>query len=198
MSEIPAAGRNVGGRSGRGVVVTDDAVSAWFIREILPLEASLMNYLRHNWRNASDFVDLRQEVYVRVLQAAREHIPDNAHRFLLTCARNLLIDLVRRARVVPIEAVADLEGLGVAADAPEPDRWIMAREEVRRLQAVLGRLPARAREAVTLAYFDGLSGKEVAERMGVTQAAASQHLAKGVLMLTDILYGAPADRSTKS
>ncbi len=181
----------------KGRTVTGDAVSDWFVREILPLEASLMHYLQQNWRNASDFVDLRQEVYVRVLRAARERIPDNPHRFLLTCARNLLINLVRREQIVPIEAVADLEALGVAIDSPQPDRAVMAREELRRLQAALDRLPARARQAVELAYLENLSGNEIAARMGVTKSAASKHLAKGVLILTNILYGTPDDRSTK-
>src|SRR5690348_8212497 len=30
-----------------------DDVSAWFVREVLPLEAILMQFLHHNWRNAS-------------------------------------------------------------------------------------------------------------------------------------------------
>ena len=41
-------------------------VNAWFGREVLPLEAALMEFLQHNWRNQSDVYDFRQEVYVRV------------------------------------------------------------------------------------------------------------------------------------
>lgn len=197
MSEISASGCNAGGNGRQGLALTDDTVSAWFIREILPLEASLMGYLRHNWRNATDISDLRQEVYARVLEAAHKRIPDNARGFLLTCARNLLIDQVRSAQVVPIEAIADLEGLEIPSDAPEPDRWVMAREELRRLQAVLEKLPPRAREAISLACFENLTGKEIAERMGVTQATASEHLSNAVLILTDILYGAPPERGAK-
>lgn len=197
MSEIRASGCNAGGNGCQGAALTDDAVSAWFIREILPLEASLMGYLRHNWRNVSDIADLRQEVYARVLEAAHKHIPDNARGFLLTCARNLLIDQVRAAQVVPIEAIADLDALEIPTDAPEPDRWVMAREELRRLQMMLGKLPPRAREAISLVCFENLTCKEVAERMGVTQATASEHLSNAVLILTDILYGVPSERSTK-
>lgn len=197
MSEIPAAGRNYGSHNRRGLVVTEDAVSAWFVREILPLEAVLMHYLRHNWQNASDIADLRQEVYVRVFQAAQQQIPDNAKRFLLTCARNLLIDLVRREQVVPIEAVADLEVLGVAIDTAGPDRLTMVREELRRLQAALDCLPPRSREAVVLAYVEGLSGQEIAQRMGVTKSTASEHLANGIRALTELLYGEPSDRGSK-
>jgi RNA polymerase sigma factor (sigma-70 family) len=198
MSEIPAAGRDVGGQDRKGTAVTDDAVSTWFLREILPLEAILMHYLRQNWRNASDIADLRQEVYTRVFEAAQERIPDNPKRFLLTCARNLLINLVRREQVVPMENFADFDALGIAAGAPEPDRQLIEREDIRRLEAALEQLPPRTREAIALAYFQGLPGKEIAKRMGVAPSTVSELLANGALALGHILYGASADRSTKS
>lgn len=180
------------------MAVTDDAVSAWFLREILPLEAILMHYLRYNWRNASDIPDLRQEVYTRVFESARERIPENPKRFLLTCARNLLINLVRRAEVVPMESFADFETLELATDMPSADSAIIEQEELQRLEAALEKLPARTREAISLAYFEGLTRKEIAERMGVTQSAASHFIANGALILGDILYGASSDRSAKS
>jgi RNA polymerase sigma factor (sigma-70 family) len=199
MSEIPASGRSVGGQQDRkGMAVTDDAVSAWFLREVLPLEAILMHYLRSNWRNASEIADLRQEIYTRVFEAARERIPDNPKRFVLTCARNLLINLVRREQVVPMETFADFETLDIAADAPQPDCSVIEQEELHRLEASLELLPARMREAIALAYFDGLSRKDIAKRMGITQSTASHYLARGALSLADILHEATADRSTKS
>ncbi len=200
MAERPASGRNFGGRDRQGTVVTDDTVSAWFVREIVPFEANLMAYLQHNWRNPSDIPDLRQEVYVRVLEAARERIPDNPKHFLLVCARNLLIDLVRREQVVPVVTFDDLDKLGVSSGAPEADRVVMEREDLRRVEAALQRLPARTREAISLAYFEGLSGKEIAKRMGVTKSAASHLLANGALVLGRILFpsGAPAERGSKT
>jgi RNA polymerase sigma factor (sigma-70 family) len=198
MSEIWASGRSVGGQDRKGIVVTGDAVSAWFVREIVPLEAILMHYLRHNWRNASDIPDLRQEVYVRVLQAARERIPENPRRFVLACARNLLIDLVRREQVVPMVTIADFEAFGIAADAPQQDQSVIEQEELRRLEASLDKLPARTRQAIALAYFDGLSRTEIARRMGVTHQTASEFIANGALILADILHEAAADKSAKS
>jgi RNA polymerase sigma factor (sigma-70 family) len=198
MPERPAAGRNIGGQDHKGLVVSRDAVSTWFLREILPLEPILMHYLRLNWRNASDIPDLRQEIYARVLQAARDHIPDSPKRFLLTSARNLLIDRVRREQVVPMETFADFDALGIAADAPEPERMIIEQEELRRVEAALAQLPSRTREAIELTYFEGLSCMEIARRMGVTKQTASRFIARGTLVLGRILYSAPADRSTGS
>jgi RNA polymerase sigma-70 factor (ECF subfamily) len=198
MSEISASGRGIGGQNREGLAVKRDAVSAWFSREILPLEAILMHYLRQNWRNASDIPDLRQEVYARVLQGAREHIPDNPKRFLLTSARNLLINLVRRGQVVPMDTFADFDAFDIADEAPEPDRVVIEKEELRRIALALAQLPPRTREAIELTFFEGLSRTEIAKRMGVTQPMASKFIANGTLILGDILHGAPSGRSVKS
>ena len=198
MSERPAPGRSVGGKSRQGIAVTEDAASDWFTREIVPLEARLMHFLQHNWRNASDLPDLRQEVYARVLQSARERIPENAENFLFTCARNLLIDLVRREQIVPMETFADLDILGIAADQPAADRLVNEHEELRRLEAAIERLPARTREAIALAYFEGLNRTEIAKRMGVSQRTASEFVTRGTVILADILSASPAKRDLRS
>jgi len=197
MSEIPAGAHDLGSQNRKALAMTDDAVSAWFVREILPLEAVLMHYLQSNWRNASDLPDLRQEIYVRLFEAARERIPDNPKRFLLTSARNLLIDFMRRKQVVPMETFADFDALGIADAMPESDRLLIEREDIQRLEAALKHLPSRTREAITLAYFEGLSRKEIAQRMGVTHQTASEFIAKGALILGDILYGPGTVRSMK-
>src|ERR1044072_6844809 len=129
-------------------------VHDWFVREVLPLEPILMQYLHHNWRNKSELGDLRQEVYARVCEAAQKEIPQKAKAFVLTTARNLLINRTKRERVVPIESAADVDALGIAMDEPGADRVIIAREELRRLTLALDRLPARSREAVVLGRIE--------------------------------------------
>lgn len=171
---------------------------AWFGREVLPLEASLMQYLEHNWRNASDITDLRQEVYVRVYTAALRKIPERPKHFVFATARNLLIDRVRHEQIIPIEAAADLEALDAAVDTPGPDRVIQARDELRRLQAALDRLTPRCREAVILGRIEGLSKAEIAVRMGIAEISVAQYLTEGIYALADILYGEPPNVRRKA
>jgi RNA polymerase sigma factor (sigma-70 family) len=174
------------------------AVDEWFAAEILPLETILLEYLHHNWRNASDITDLRQEIYIRVYEAAREKYPERPKQFLFAAARNLLIDRVRQRNVVPIEAAADLEALDVAVDAPGPERVVIARDELRQLQAALDRLPPRCREVVLLRRVEAMSRTEIAQRMGVTEGTVSQHLEHGMQALANILYGEPPTVRKKS
>ena len=193
MAETPEITREGAEAHRLGAVMTASEMEAWFVREVLPLEAILMQYLRHHWRNKSEIDDLRQDVYVRIYEYAQKEIPNPAKPFVLATARNLIIDRIRREQVVPIEIVADLEVLGLAADMPGPDRSAMARDELRRLQAALDRLPPRCREAVALNKIEGLTGREIAARMGVSEATVSEHVDKGMCALADMLYGDAAD-----
>ena len=180
-------------REGRIAAMASPAVKAWFVREVLPLEAALMQFLHRNWRKSSDIADLRQDVYVRLCETAQKQIPDPVRPFLFAIARNILIDRVRHEQVIPIEAVSDLDALGVAMDTPGPDRAVMARDELHRLQTALERLPPRSRDVIVMARIEGLSGREIAARLGISEPAVSQHLDKGMRVLADLLYSAPPD-----
>jgi RNA polymerase sigma-70 factor (ECF subfamily) len=161
----------------------------WFVREVLPLESALTQFLRRSWRNRSDVDDLCQEVYVRVYEAAQKEIPDPVRPFVFAVARNLIINRVRREQIVPIESLGDLDALNIAADEPGPDRNAMAREELRRLQSALDNLPPRCRQAVVLKKIEGLSRKEIAQRMGISEDTVHRHLTEGRHALADLLYG---------
>lgn len=182
-------------RSGAGVSAAE--LSAWFIREVFPLETTLMQFLQRHWRNESDLADLRQDVYLRMYEAAKTQRPNPVKPFLLTVARNIIIDKIRKDQVVPIEAVADLESLNIAIDAPSPDRSVTSRDELRQLQSAIDRLPPRYREAVILAQVEGLSGQEIAARMGISKSAVSHYLKRGVRTLANMLYAEPPDLRRK-
>lgn len=189
MVETPDYQRDCADPGDFGAVTAASAVTAWFAREVLPLEPALMQFLRHSRRCQSDVEDLCQDVYVRVYEAACKEIPRPAKPFVFVVARNLLLDRIRRDAIISIEAMADLDSLGLAADDPGPDRSVIARQELRRLQSALDRLPSRCREAVMLSKIEGLSRREVATRMGIADATVSMHLTDGMYALADILYG---------
>jgi RNA polymerase sigma-70 factor (ECF subfamily) len=175
--------------------VSMSPVEAWFIREVLPLEAALMAYFRRNWRNESDARDLVQDVYVRVCEAAQSEIPRTPRAFVFTTARNLLIDKFRSHQVVPLETVGDVEALSAASDQPGPERSVIARDELRRLQIAFDQLSPRCREALLLKQLEGLSRREIALRMGIGEETVKDYLATGLFALSDLFFGAETTRS---
>jgi RNA polymerase sigma factor (sigma-70 family) len=167
--------------------VEQDELNRWFMNEVLPHEAQLMRYLRRNWRDVDEIDDLRQEVYERVFDAAGERLPQSAVAFVLSVARNLLIDRARRSQVVSIETYADIEAVMPLADEFSPERHVAARSELRLLQAALDLLPPRCGEVVRLRKVDGLSQREVAQRLGITEDTVERQVSKGVRALAAAL-----------
>jgi RNA polymerase sigma factor (sigma-70 family) len=192
MAETPQNGRESDG-NGHETRLLASRVNAWFVREVLPLEAALKRYLRHGWRNDTDIGDMCQDVFVRSLESARKEIPHAAKPFVFSIARNLLIDRLRKDQIVSIDAVADLDSFGLATDEPAPDRSAMARQELRRLQAALSNLPQRWRDAIVMQKVEGLSRREVAARMGVAEITAAQHLASGIAALAEQFHNESSD-----
>jgi RNA polymerase sigma factor (sigma-70 family) len=189
MAKTSETGRDDVTITRAGIALPLPDVSAWFVREVLPLEPVLTNFLRRSLRNKSDIADLRQDVYVRVYEAGRREIPNPVKPFLLTVARNLLINKVQREQVVPIDVIADLEALNVIDGEPSADRGVMARQELRRLKHALARLPQRARDVIVMRKIEGLSRREIAGRLGIGEATVAEHLTRGVCALTELLHG---------
>ncbi len=166
-----------------------ERVDDWFLSEVMPLEPALMRFLRRNWRDEGEIADLRQDLYARLYESGREALPSQTRPFVFAAARNLLINRARRARIISIEVVADLEALNVAIDSVTPERNVTARDELRRLQAGLDRLPPRCREVVVMRRIDGLSQREVAARMGVGEDTVEKQMLYGMRALIDFMLG---------
>lgn len=166
-----------------------ETLEDWFRREILPYEAALMRYLRQQRAMPLDPEDLRNDVYVRVLESAEQQRPTSPKAFLFTVARNLLMDLARRHRVVAIDLLEDLDVLNVLIDEASAERHASGRQQLQRLAAHFQRMPARCREVFWLRRVEGLSQKEVAERLGVTQSTVEKHVYRGMRYLADALFG---------
>jgi RNA polymerase sigma factor (sigma-70 family) len=158
-------------------------LNAWFVDQVLPLEGVLERFLRRNWRDMDEISDLRQEVYARVYDGCKRCQPDSAQAFVLTTARNLLIDRARRAQIVSIETYADMDALAPTLDELSPERYLAARSELKLLQIALNLLPARCREVIELRKIEGLSQREVASRMGITEDTVERQVSKGVRAL---------------
>ena len=165
----------------------DEPLDAWFKREILAHEEALVRYLARSWRNRQDILDLRQDTYVRVYEAAAKLRPHAPKSFLFATARHLMTDRIRRRRIVSIDAVGDLDFLNVTVEAATPEHRASAHQELRRLADAIDQLPPKCREVVWMRRVDDLPQKEVAQRLGVTEKTVEKHVMKGMKLLADAL-----------
>jgi RNA polymerase sigma-70 factor (ECF subfamily) len=162
-----------------------ESLDNWFKREILVHEAALTRFLTRAWSNSADVPDLRQDIYVRVYEAAARSRPLLPRSFLFATARHLITDHLRRRRVVAIDAVGDLDALNVLIEEVSPERRLGAYQDLRRLAQALDALPPKCRETVWMRRVFEMPQKEVAARMGITEKTVEKHLMKGIRLLAD-------------
>ena len=173
----------------------DDSLDSWFKREILVHEALLLRYLRRVWPRREEVHDLRQEIYIRVYESALKARPAAPRAFVLATARNLVVDRLRRGRVVSIEAVGDPDALNVMVDELSPERRLSAWQELRRVTRAFNGLPRRCREVVWLKRVHDLSMQEVADRLGLSVRTVENQVLRGMRLLSETVFGDPAASS---
>lgn len=167
----------------------DAALHRWFQEAVLPNEPMLVRFIRRNWPNPDDVVDIRQDVYEHALIGAHRAIPTAPRAYLLTIARNILLNRARRAKIVSFDLVADLEELDCLAEGYDAENRLMARDQLRRAEAGLDLLPPRCREVVRLRKLEGLSTRDVAARLGVGHHTVERQLTLGMRALVDFMLG---------
>lgn len=155
----------------------------WVAYHILPHEAALRRWLRR-FVGEQEIEDIVQEAYCNIAELeVLVHIID-PKRYLYQVARNIVMGNLRRARVVTIESIGglqEIETLLVYTDASQsPERIAADRALLTRIGDVLTTMPERTRTIIRLRRLDGLSQREVALRMGVSEAVVENDLSRGL------------------
>lgn len=132
-----------------------------------------------------------QDAFMRVWRQAARFDPSRGavRSWLLSIVHNRSIDLLR-GREGRRRSESGLEG--IERTLAEPDVWgevalTLRRERVRHAVAAL---PAEQRSAIELAYFDGLTHSEIAERTGIPLGTIKSRLRLGLKKLHDALTAA--------
>lgn len=154
--------------------------SRWFAEEVQPHESSLRAYLRGKFPSLPDIDDLVQESYARLIRAKAAGRVNYAKAFLFTTARNAALDIFRRGKVVSFETVGDLTQLSVLEEGPTVADVINKQEELELLAEAVRALPDRCRQVLTLRLLYGLSHKEIASQLRISEHTVKAQLAKGM------------------
>jgi RNA polymerase sigma-70 factor (ECF subfamily) len=152
----------------------------WFDAEIRPCEPALRAYLSRRFPTLPDHDDLVQETYARLLRARAAGRLTYARAFLFTAARNAAIDLFRRRRAAPLEALEENSEPLALEDAPGVADTMERQQRLEALLEAVAALPDRCREVIMLRHLDGLAYKEIAARLGISPETVKVHLVKGV------------------
>ena len=135
--------------------------------------------------------DIVQEVFSQAWkQAARYNASRGAvAAWLMTLARSRAIDRLRAKRARPGD-VSDERVADQLVDAgPPADLLVLSSEQVARVRAALDELPLLQRAAIELAYYEGLTHAEIADRLEQPLGTVKTRIRLAMLKLRDVLAG---------
>ncbi|WP_180539342.1 RNA polymerase sigma factor [Acetobacter okinawensis] len=159
-----------------------EACSIWLATHILPHEGHIRAWLRRYGDIEAD--DIIHEAYVVMAQADHAAVANPRAYFASVC-RNLVMQHYRRARVVPVTSLALMQADSVADATPSVERVVHARQEMRFLEKTIARLPARCRDIFILRRARGLSQKECAAQLNISENVVEKQLARALVFLSN-------------
>ena len=136
--------------------------------------------------------DITQEVFISALRRMRE--TDRAIAFkpwIYEIAKNACIDQFRRSRRAEEVSMDAGEGLGQAdhgrlvAAEPTPDDAVDAKQQLDHLCGAFGGLSDSHHEILVLREFEGLSYREIGDRMGLSRPGVESTLFRARKRLTE-------------
>lgn len=155
----------------------------WFLRNILPHEPALRSWLARRKPMGLDPDDIIQEAYAILADLDRVDGIAFPRAYLFQVARSVVSRQLRRARVVPIHAIEDVTQLEHADDQPSPERVAIDRDELGRLARAIAAMPNKTQQAFVLRRVDGLSQREIAARMAISENTVEKHISRGLRFL---------------
>jgi len=153
--------------------------SRWFAAEVQPHEPAVRAYLRRRFPGATDVDELIQESYLRMLRARQTGPIASAKAYLFTTARHLALALFRRPRIFSPIPVTDLPASRIIQEDVDVTEQVSTTEEIAVLLDAIDALPNRCREIFILRKLHGLSQKEIARKLGLSDQTVQVQVARG-------------------
>ena len=153
--------------------------------------ADLRAFFLVRLRSETEADDLFQELYVKVAAVAPGLEIEQPLAFLYRQASNLMLDRLRiRKRSSRRDAewrrthhlAGDCEDI---ADEPTAFDVVAGRERLTRLTRAVARLPGPVQTVFRMHKFEGLSHKEVAERLGISKSLVEKHMIAALRFLVE-------------
>ena len=139
--------------------------------------------------------DVAQTVCMRVLAYSETIGIANPRALIFKTGANLALNELKRRNqynkrhVEPAAFAEEDPLLQIASSAPSPEAQASLREDVTRVLDAVAALPENPRRAFTMSRFDGLSYKEIARILNVSESSVEKYMIQALKALRKALKG---------
>ncbi|MDR7221045.1 sigma-70 family RNA polymerase sigma factor [Aminobacter aminovorans] len=130
--------------------------------------------------------DIVQDTWIRLSNVRHDDAIDNHAAFTMQAAKNAAIGHFRKQqRRNEIDAeVNDL--LSASVDEISPERIVMGRDMLRAVDQALQTMPERSRRIFLMNRVNGVSHREIARQLGISDEAVYYHIRRVVERLAEL------------
>jgi RNA polymerase sigma-70 factor (ECF subfamily) len=154
-------------------------LAKWVTNHVIPHEPAVRAWLARARTAPEEIDELIQESYSRLAALdSVDHI-DRPGAYFFSIARNLLLRRLRRAQLIPIEAIAEIDAFHDHLQ-PSPEHSAGAQLDYRRLLNMIDALPERQSRIVKMRKLDGYSQREIAAALDISVSIVENEIFKGV------------------
>ncbi|WP_025135460.1 sigma-70 family RNA polymerase sigma factor [Achromobacter sp. DH1f] len=137
----------------------------------------LKGWLRKRMGDSDTAADLAQDTFVRVLSKPPQGDLQEPRAYLTVIAKGLVSNWYRR-RAIENAYLEELASRPEAYSVSPEDRALML-EALFEIDAMLDKLPAKAREAFLLSQLDELPYSEIAQRLNISLSTVKRYIVLG-------------------
>lgn len=160
---------------------------------VLRHEADIRRWLARRVNNPADVEDIIQEAYCRFWALPDVANVTHPRAYFFRMIKNIAIDQMRSAATLPIEQRGDMSNLPAASDEAGPERVMSAREELARVRLLLEALPPRCRTVLVMRKIHGISQREIAAQLGITENVVENDVARGLKAILKAMARGPSE-----
>lgn len=157
---------------------------AWLVGHILPHEPALRRQLQR-WGLPPDLdvEDVVQEAYAKLSSLNSVSDIESPRNYLYQVAKSIIYAHIRRAKIVPIHLMADLEYVAGDGGLPGTEVEISDRQQLQVLIEAIAQLDEPMRSVIYYRAVEELQFQAIGERLSVSQNAAQKIFAKALKKL---------------
>jgi len=169
------------------------ARAQWLAIHIIPLEPQLRRWLKRAAPHALEADDLIQEAYAKLASLTTTSNITHPKAYLYQTVKRLILDHIRRSKLVSIEAMAEVAQPAVLEESLTPERILSGRQELERLYRAIARLPTKCRSVFLMRKFDAMPQKAIAAQLRVSENTVEKWMVRAVRMILEDLKTAERD-----